>query len=695
MLFSFLPKSDRGFRESGALAHAGTTASQSGAESAPGASLARMDATVDAAASAQGERSDAFDYIRRGPQLGDRDAIGTLELDLALQRLGVQLSSAELTAMIAEMNSGGSGRVIFDEFSAALPSVEVTCTERIITLLGGTKAERSEAYGLLDGLASRYSPDAERLSGWALLTQHAIDVSVALRCMEPLCKLACLSATEVDAQEYCRIGLLNAALASLDGRRLGWKWLTSVKEQWSATQSAFGVVLNKPAEDLTADDSLVAAAQLATMLEAFAPAPDECVRHGGSDEEFLAMAGAAPFLKASAFGQSPEGEKWNSKLSKFATDWLMSSQGKDPPLGSDYMRTGLCMLVGWTSVGRPEIAKRVVEDNYMQFVAESMRPFLSAPADLLLLSRQQSAFTFALVFSMVDSTTHSKRAGVDLEAHAVASGAIDACIGVLTAFETLVSDCMTQHEQAKSVGMSNSPGISGGIVACAVWFLSEMDYRNNAEAMGKLRGIPSALRFMLDNPIQWYEMMGMSTTSWGSKLVANVYGKDESESMKLRQQDVSDVITYASEIIHPKSVVGQVLSIDSNAALPILNMSVSDRNKKLLLACPEFIPTVIDGLLLDPAHPRQEGDLDSKCTLQRDCAEILQQSKWSPPQLSCDSQANPRARLVSVSVCSRARRTSSRPNGGACAGGTGGAWMADRQQRMRCQSIDGSRCAEA
>ena len=39
---------------------------------------------------------------------------------------------------------------------------------------------------------------------------------------------------------------------------------------------------------------------------------------------------------------------------------------------------------------------------------------------------------------------------------------------------------------------------------------------------------------------------------------------------------------------------------------------------------------VVDGLLLDPAHPRQDATLDSKSALQRDFAETLQQSDYRP-----------------------------------------------------------------
>ena len=97
---------------------------------------------------------------------------------------------------------------------------------------------------------------------------------------------------------------------------------------------------------------------------------------------------------------------------------------------------------------------------------------------------------------------------------------------------------------------------------------------------------------MLDNPIPWVEMIGTSTGSWGSILVANLYGKDESEQMQLKQQDVNGAIAFISKITHPKTVGGIFGLESSQLSLPVLNMSVSDQKKRLLLACPEFIPMV-------------------------------------------------------------------------------------------------------
>jgi hypothetical protein len=77
----------------------------------------------------------------------------------------------------------------------------------------------------------------------------------------------------------------------------------------------------------------------------------------------------------------------------------------------------------------------------------------------------------------------------------------------------------------------------------------------------------------------------------------------------------------------------------------ILNLAVSDANKALLLRNPAFVAHLLDGLLLDPAHPRRTGELAGNnqgvtvpvaseacaAAVQRDFAEGLQQLSLFAP----------------------------------------------------------------
>eukprot|EP01047_Picozoa_sp_COSAG01_P070812 COSAG01_NODE_10832_length_2072_cov_1.223517_2_plen_169_part_00 len=69
---------------------------------------------------------------------------------------------------------------------------------------------------------------------------------------------------------------------------------------------------------------------------------------------------------------------------------------------------------------------------------------------------------------------------------------------------------------------------------------------------------------------------------------------------------------------------------------PLLSLAVSDRNKRLLLDNEDFVPHLLDGLLMDPHHPQSlpasATDWEAvKAPVQRDYAECLQQLSLHEP----------------------------------------------------------------
>ena len=63
----------------------------------------------------------------------------------------------------------------------------------------------------------------------------------------------------------------------------------------------------------------------------------------------------------------------------------------------------------------------------------------------------------------------------------------------------------------------------------------------------------------------------------------------------------------------------------SSDTIMALELCISDANKPLLLASPDFIPYLVDALLLDPAHPRAGMKQDLKAWCQTHHAECLAQ----------------------------------------------------------------------
>ena len=84
------------------------------------------------------------------------------------------------------------------------------------------------------------------------------------------------------------------------------------------------------------------------------------------------------------------------------------------------------------------------------------------------------------------------------------------------------------------------------------------------------------------------------------------------------------------ELIQCKSI-GSLLQLTSNAGRGMLNLCISDVAKQMLLSNAGFIPHVVDGLLLNPEHPRKSSDEAIKAIVQRDFAECIQQLSLFAP----------------------------------------------------------------
>ena len=76
---------------------------------------------------------------------------------------------------------------------------------------------------------------------------------------------------------------------------------------------------------------------------------------------------------------------------------------------------------------------------------------------------------------------------------------------------------------------------------------------------------------------------------------------------------------------------GSVFEMASNQCRGLLSLCISDAAKHLLLGNAGFIPHLIDGLMLDPEHPRKDTGEAIKTAVQRDFAECVQQIALFPP----------------------------------------------------------------
>ena len=90
------------------------------------------------------------------------------------------------------------------------------------------------------------------------------------------------------------------------------------------------------------------------------------------------------------------------------------------------------------------------------------------------------------------------------------------------------------------------------------------------------------------------------------------------------EKDIDGFMALDVELMRCESF-GGAFALIKNQCRGMLNLCISDSAKPMLLGSSECIPHLLDGLLLDPEHPRKDTDEQIKSAVQRDFAECIQQ----------------------------------------------------------------------
>jgi len=96
--------------------------------------------------------------------------------------------------------------------------------------------------------------------------------------------------------------------------------------------------------------------------------------------------------------------------------------------------------------------------------------------------------------------------------------------------------------------------------------------------------------------------LGVSTGMIAGLLAAEVFGRDEGDTMQLSQADVDDIIKIMKLVVTGE-LMGGAIPLTTFHCEVLRNVCVSDLHKNLVLANPDAIPHLLSGLFLDPDHP--------------------------------------------------------------------------------------------
>jgi hypothetical protein len=239
-------------------------------------------------------------------------------------------------------------------------------------------------------------------------------------------------------------------------------------------------------------------------------------------------------------------------------------------------------------VGRLPLATAALEFGVFELVVTHLHA-LGGPADWLVLSRARvpgAAGGMLGTLSRVFKNYAGQPQRPDFES-AVASGMFGMCLEALTAFAAAGVDALsdTDHWMVQ-------------------WPLSFCKYcRSFPVCEPQIRSVAPALAFCLDTSLDAAEELGMTTQASAVQVCCAVFGRDEDGSeFAFTQQQIDLLVNRWSQGV--RGVGWFITNKPSADTIMALELAVSDKNKHLLLSNCDFIPYLVDALLLDPAHPR-------------------------------------------------------------------------------------------
>eukprot|EP01052_Picozoa_sp_SAG31_P008653 SAG31_NODE_440_length_15664_cov_8.209252_10_plen_516_part_00 len=292
---------------------------------------------------------------------------------------------------------------------------------------------------------------------------------------------------------------------------------------------------------------------------------------------------------------------------------------KDPQDITQRAQAGLWLSLNWTIASRPELALKLIEAGMFELAIKCLSSF--SPADWLswrtptgVLSSAIWMQAWAFSVTLFPENLEVNKAQLILE-----KGFVEIAMVAMKEFEKRGPD-MVSESCVMTVwapfAMIASCDLAGPEASPIVRMLEE---------------IPSALRFVMDNEVSHVRQMGMTSSADCMRVCAQVFGK--------REDSGGDHFEFAQEQIDIS--VDYILTAFSgslsflNPVLPTTffkywcNLCISDCNKSLLIKSPQFFKMLVEVLLLDPEHQRQNQAPNVKAQIQCDAAECFaQMSLW-------------------------------------------------------------------
>ena len=274
----------------------------------------------------------------------------------------------------------------------------------------------------------------------------------------------------------------------------------------------------------------------------------------------------------------------------------------------DLLTDGTWNGVGFCLIGRPSLGPTALESGIFELVVAQLNAH-GSPADWVSLSRGKAGRAGRVMLSLpnVFRSFAGQVNRPDVVA-LVSSGLFELCVEAVAAFA--------------AAGMDGLGDTDHYVVVSALGFLRSCLAEPDCEV--KIRSAAPALAFCLENSLDDTEELGYTTQMCAAQVCCGVFGRDEGGSeFTFAQQHIDILLTRWTQLV--RAVGYNQIQKPTADSIMVLELCISDANKPLLLSNPDFIPYLVDALLLDPSHPRAEMTVELRSWCQEHHAECFAQ----------------------------------------------------------------------
>ncbi len=176
-----------------------------------------------------------------------------------------------------------------------------------------------------------------------------------------------------------------------------------------------------------------------------------------------------------------------------------------------------------------------------------------------------------------------------------------------------------------------------GALCYLLWSLGSLDITSaeGCAIMEMLTGIPSTLRFLIDNTVILFKDFGSTSSAWSGMLYALAFGKLEGTSsgtkalasFEFSQEMIDDIVSIHSGWLYTNEELVTLSPVLPPYFLrPVVHLSISDEQKQLLVKSPGLVPLLHHALFAeDDSHPRKDMAERNRAGIQLDGCECLAQ----------------------------------------------------------------------